>query len=166
MLILKKVIYDITIAYDSEHEIIPKYDIVLFYETLGHLLASDGLILRNISALLNYDGFLLGSVPNALLLAARLNMLLWRQNIYWPKDAIINGVFGGFGHIREYTYSEVKELLSRDFKIFNLYGYSPYGSNNIRKIWNILPKSWSSVIFFEARRKVETMGEIEKIQLK
>ena len=148
---IKKEIYNVTTPHKEDKEINLKYDILLFYETLEHLLAPDELILSNISSLLKDDGLLLGSVPNALKAGGRLNVLFGR-NIYWSKDWIINGVFGGFGHIREYTYSEVTELLSKEFKILSEYGYSPYGGNKIRKLLNTFPRSWRAVIFFEARK--------------
>ncbi|QRF75035.1 hypothetical protein Thermo_00528 [Thermoplasmatales archaeon] len=149
---IKKEVYDVTIAHDGDHEITLKYGMELFYETLEHLLAPDGLIPRNLTKFLNNGGLLLGSVPNAVKAERRLNFLLGR-NIHWPKDATVDGVFGGFGHIRAYTYSEVTELLSKEYKVLDKYRFSPYGSSKIRKVLNLLPNSWIAVIFFEARKK-------------
>lgn len=145
-------IYDITKDNKQASDIIERYDVVLFYETLEHLMAPDELIIGNITKILKKKGFLIGSVPNAACLYNRLRLLIGK-NVHWSKSEIINGVFNGFGHIREYTFSEVYALLFNDFKIKNIIGYSPYGRNWARVILNLLPSKFRDVIFFEANKK-------------
>ncbi|MEM3193099.1 MAG: hypothetical protein QXP36_12510 [Conexivisphaerales archaeon] len=148
---IKKVVYNVVQPETCVNEN-NGYDIILFYETLEHLLAPDEIILANISRILNNGGLLLGSVPNAVKAGNRLNILLGR-NIYWTKPNIINGVFGGYGHIREYTVSEVSKLLENLYTVRRIYGLSPYGKEITRKILNVLPTTWRDVIFFDAEKK-------------
>lgn len=127
------------------------FNIVLFYETMEHLLVSDELILKNISKILNENGVLLGSVPNALSLEQRIATTIG-INTHWDKNSIINGVFGGYGHIREYAIYEVRKLLSTEFTNIKIYGYSPYGGRLKLYFLNTLPHSMRSIIFFEATK--------------
>ena len=127
------------------------FDIVLFYETMEHLLVPDELILKNISEILNESGVLLGSVPNALSLEQRIATVIG-INTHWDKKNIIDGVFGGYGHIREYAIYEVRNLLSTEFTNIKIYGYSPYGGRVKLYFLNVLPHSMRSIIFFEATK--------------
>ncbi|MEM3192515.1 MAG: hypothetical protein QW292_10615 [Candidatus Parvarchaeota archaeon] len=148
---IKKVIYDVTQPGSRVNEN-GGYDIIPFYETLEHLLAPDETVLANISRILNNRGLLFGSIPNAVKAGSRLNILLGR-NIYWTKTDIINGVFGGYGHTREYTVTEISKLLENLYTIRRIYGFSPNGSKVTRKILNFPPTTWKAVIFFEAAKK-------------
>lgn len=158
---IPKSIFDITAPKHEYSANLKKFDIVMFYEVMEHILAPDDLIFLNISRLIKNDGFLLGSFPNAAKLESRLSILLGR-NIFWTKDKIINGVFGGYGHLREYTFSEISSLISQNFSIRRIYGYSPYGSTQARRFLNLLPKYLRAVIFVEAVKKnsdVELAGK-------
>ncbi len=127
---IPKYIFDITttkIELSTNRE---RFDIVMFYEVMEHLLAQDDIIFSNVALLIKDHGLLLGSVPNAAKLGSRLNLLLGR-NIFWPKNKLINGVYGGYGHLREYTFQ----------------------SSSIRIFLNLLPKTLRAVIFFEAVKK-------------
>jgi len=148
---IPKCTYDVTIRHESV-TCRNEFDIVMFYEVMEHLLAPDELILSNISMLLKNGGLLLASVPNAVSIDSRLAVLLGR-NIFWSKEKLINGVYGGYGHLRMYTFSEIHDLLYPNFKEVKTYGYSPYGSATIRWFLNKLPKSLRSVIFVEAIKK-------------
>ena len=68
------------------------------------------------------------------------------ENPYMKKSDIINGVFGGFGHIREYSFREVKKLLINDFRIVILEGWNDY-PNIFNKLAKLLPKVYSETIF-------------------
>ena len=129
------------------------FDIVLFYETMEHLLAPDELIIKNISNILNSHGKLMGSVPNALSIGRRIDVILGK-NVHWPKKDIVSGVFGGYGHIREYAKYEIKNLLLNEFRYIQLYGYSPYGKY-IRYLTRFLPTSFRSIIFFDATKAID-----------
>ena len=148
---IPKCTYDVTIRHESS-TCRNEFDIVMFYEVMEHLLAPDELILSNISMLLKNGGLLLASVPNAVAIESRLAVLLGR-NIFWSKEKLINGVYGGYGHLRMYTFPEILDLLHPNFKEVKTYGYSPYRSATIRWFLNRLPKSLRSVIFFEAIKK-------------
>lgn len=127
------------------------FDIVLFYETMEHLLVPDELVIKNISKVLKEKGVLLGSVPNALSLEQRIATMIG-INTHWDKKNIIDGVFGGYGHIREYATYEVRKLLAAEFTNIKIYGYSPYGGRVKLYFLNILPYSMRSIVFFEATK--------------
>ena len=97
------------------------------------------------------NGVLLGSVPNALSLEKRIATMIG-INTHWDKKKIIDGVFGGYGHIREYAIYEVRNLLSTEFTNITIYGYSPYGRRVKLYFLNVVPHSMRSIIFFEATK--------------
>jgi hypothetical protein len=145
--------YDVCSPHPPFEKMESRFDMILFYETLEHLLYPDELVLKNITKIINVSGVLLGSVPNALSIGRRISVLSGK-NTYWPKKDIVNGVFYGYGHIREYAIYEMKELLSEEFENIKIYGYSPYGSKTKINILNTLPNSLRSTIFFEGVKKV------------
>ena len=98
------------------------------------------------------DGFLIGSVPNSVKLGSRLN-IIFGKDIFWKKNDIVNGVFGGNGHIREHMFPEVLSLLSTNSHLLRSYGLSPYGTSTLQRLLNLLPKSFRAVIFNEATKK-------------
>ncbi len=123
-------------------------DIVVLSEVLEHLLSEDRSILNNLKKLLKPNGLLIITVPNATSLWNRIRLLIGR-NIHSSKAEILNGVFGGYGHIREYTMKEVKSLLDDcGFKIKLLGGFNGYGGNGVagrvaRAFLNLAPASLS-----------------------
>ena len=121
-----------------------KYDLVIFTEVLEHLLQDDEIVLLNIKKLIRTKGFLLISVPNALTFSNRVNVIIGK-NIYWSKKDIIKGVYGGYGHIREYSVSEIKELVGKFFNILDIKGINGY-RKGIKKFLNILPYTYSNTI--------------------
>ena len=100
----------------NRSEMTEKFGTIIFTEVMEHLMIDDELIIRNICSLLATHGILVLSVPNAATFLNRFKILFGR-NVYWDKVNIIRGVYGGFGHIREYTFSEVQRLLSTYFDI-------------------------------------------------
>ncbi|QRF75002.1 hypothetical protein Thermo_00495 [Thermoplasmatales archaeon] len=130
------------------------FDLVIFYETLEHILAPDEVVFSNIYKILRPGGMLVGSVPNAVSVHKRFAALLGR-NIHWSKRSIVDGVFGGYGHIREYTTSEIRELLTQKFKVKKIYGLNPYGTKRnkfIELIRDVMPTDLKEVILFEAEK--------------
>ena len=150
---LNLIVYDVCSSDPTVEKPELRFDIILFYETLEHLLCPDGLVLKNIVRIIKESGVLLGSVPNALSIGQRTSVLAGK-NVHWPKKDIVNGVFYGYGHIREYAIYEMKELLSEEFENIKIYGYSPYGSKIKISLLNILPHSLRSTIFFEGTKRV------------
>ena len=136
-------IYDITSNGNSDPDF--TFDYIIFTEVLEHLFQDDCLVISNLVKLLKDGGFLFFSVPNVSALG-KLIYLLKGQNPYMKKSEIINGVFGGFGHIREYSFREVKKLLSNDFKIIILEGWNDYTSI-FNKLAKLLPKVYSETLF-------------------
>lgn len=121
-----------------------KYDLIIFTEVLEHLFCDDNIVLQNIKKIITPKGILLISVPNALTLSHRLNALTGK-NIYWDKKDIVNGVYGGYGHIREYTVKEIKGLVSKYFRIRRIAGINGY-RKGYKKIFNMLPITYSNTI--------------------
>ena len=77
---------------------------VIFAEVLEHLLADDAVVMRRIRQLIAPGGQLWMSVPNALRVSNRLGVPAGR-NPFPPKQKILGGTFGGYGHIREVQLS-------------------------------------------------------------
>lgn len=136
-------IYDINSNGNSDPDF--TFDFIIFTEVLEHLFQDDSLVMSNLVKLLRDGGFLFFSVPNVSALG-KLICLLKGENPYMKKSEIINGVFGGFGHIREYSFREVKNLLNNDFKIIFLEGWNDY-SSIFNKLAKLLPKVYSETIF-------------------
>ncbi|PYB68466.1 hypothetical protein DMB44_03755 [Thermoplasma sp. Kam2015] len=137
------IFYDITDSSSSDPPI--KFDLIIFTEVLEHLLAKDEIILINISKLIKDRGKLIFSVPNVSALG-KIVSLNFGKNPYMTKDQILNGSFSGYGHIREYSFNEVKTLLSKNFRIIRLEGWNDY-PNKFNKISKILPKIYAETIF-------------------
>jgi len=133
------------------------FDIIVFSEVLEHLFSDDLTVLVNIRTLLKDDGILLLTVPNISSLWNRIR-LLFGKNVLGSKHEIINGVYGGYGHIREYTFKETLQLLSESgYKVVRKLGFNGYGPRNgIGKILNallkIFPMSFSFHIVCVATR--------------
>lgn len=137
------VVYDVTLKHNVE--VNPRFDAIIFTEVLEHLFADDSLILNNISKLLDKEGLLLFSVPNVSAIG-KLTDLVFGRNPYMVKTDILEGSFGGFGHIREYSFREVRNLLSGYFNIIELMGWNDY-PNVFNRIAKFLPKIYAETIF-------------------
>ena len=154
----QRVFYDVT--GDCDPPMV--FDLVIFTEVLEHLFENDSKIIANLGKLLVDDGILCMSVPNAASLGNRLK-LLWGRNIFWSKNLMINGVYGGFGHLREYTLREVVDLIEDDFTISTLKGINEYKSR-IRWISLFLPKTYANTIFVIARKRIlKIKGHLSKL---
>ena len=126
-----------------------KFDLVIFTEVLEHIFASDSMVMANIFSLLRPGGTLCFSVPNIATFLNRVRLLIGR-NVCWPKEDQINGVFGGHGHIREYTFQEVIDLM-KDFQIITVQGISGYRAG-LKRLLNVLPAGFQNTIVVIGRR--------------
>lgn len=129
-----------------------EFDLILFTEVLEHMLARDELIIENISKLLKPQGILIISVPNAAVLRNRFKLLFGR-NVFWRKEDILLGVYGGLGHLREYTFGEVRDILNSHFIIMDILGINGYRRGLLR-ILNILPKTLANTILAIAKSRL------------
>ena len=129
---------------DPKFNVENKYNLVIFTEVLEHLLQDNEIILLNLKKLVAKNGLLLMSVPNGLQLSNRIKVVLG-NNIYWSKKEIVNGVYGGFGHIREYSLNEIRDLVSNYFKIIEIKGINGY-RKGAKKILNMLPITYCNTI--------------------
>ena len=139
----KVLVYDITERKSSE--ITYEFDCIIFTEVLEHLFSDDSLVINNVTRLLKKNGLLFFSVPNVSALG-KLMSLIKGWNPYMKKSEIIEGSFGGFGHLREYSFNEVKNLLTGNFKILTLEGWNDY-PNIYNGVAKLLPKIYAETIF-------------------
>jgi hypothetical protein len=146
----RTVFYDITGFKGNSSENF-MFDGIIFTEVLEHLLADDSLVLFRISKLLKNDGMLFFSVPNVSALG-KLSMLVLGKNPYMNKKQILDGAFGGFGHIREYSFEETKKMLSQYFDIIKLRGLNDYPTF-YNKLAKFLPYIYSETIFAICRKR-------------
>lgn len=101
---------------DFVHEPLPFADqslsVVTFSETLEHLpVQRVNFVLAEISRVLRPDGILIASSPNQASLENRLHLLRGRSVFDLPDEMEI--AHGVFSHIRLYTPSEIKFMMSR-----------------------------------------------------
>lgn len=136
-------VHDITS--NKTHEIAFVFDYIIFTEVLEHLFSEDSLVINNLEKLLKRNGLLFFSVPNVSALG-KLIFLLVGENPYMKKSEIIEGAFGGFGHIREYSFREVRNLLTNNFRIISLEGWNDY-PNIFNRIAKFLPRVYAETIF-------------------
>ncbi len=144
-------IFDITKPSQTPDKLFISFDVIIFTEVLEHLLNDDDLIIFNVYNLLKANGFLIFSVPN-ISAFGKLIKLMVGENPYMSKADIINGVFGGYGHIREYSFHEVTSLLQRKFNVLVIKGFNDY-PNASDQIAKILPKIYAETIFTVAMKK-------------
>jgi len=78
-------------------------------DVIEHLHASPRGMLAGTIELLRDDGWLVVSVPNALNLRKRIDVVRGRTN-YPPYDQFFRSVDGWRGHVREYAWSDLVQL--------------------------------------------------------
>jgi SAM-dependent methyltransferase len=86
----------------SRHD---KFDLIVFGETIEHLVTPPECVLRFLKSLLQDNGVIICQTPNAVALHKRMEMLLG----YNPYHRLRFDVFNP-GHIREYTKRELIEI--------------------------------------------------------
>ena len=136
-------VYDITESKSVEMTF--EFDCIIFTEVLEHLFSDDLLVINNVTRLLRKNGLLFFSVPNVSALG-KLIPLIAGENPYMKKSEIVEGAFGGFGHIREYSFREVRNLLTYYFRIITLEGWNDY-PNIFDRVAKLLPKVYAETIF-------------------
>jgi SAM-dependent methyltransferase len=126
------------------------FDLVLCTEVIEHILEDDELLLRSIAQLLRPGGLLVLSVPNAAGFGNRVKLALGR-NVHWDKRSILRGTLGGYGHLREYTFDEVRQLLRPEFELLLLDGVGGYRKGSLRAL-DLLPRTFANTIVAVGRR--------------
>jgi len=127
------------------------FDVVVCTEVIEHILEDDEVLLGTIASLLRPGGQLLFSVPNAAGFGNRVKLALGR-NVHWDKRSILRGTLGGYGHIREYTFEEVRRLLAREFDLLVLQGIGGYRKGATRLL-DLLPRTYANTIVAVGRRR-------------
>jgi SAM-dependent methyltransferase len=82
-----------------------KFELIVFGETIEHLVAPPELVLSFLKAFLTRDGVIICQTPNAVALHKRLKMLFGINPYERLRFEILN-----HGHIREYTKQELIEI--------------------------------------------------------
>lgn len=127
-------------------------DFMIMMEVLEHLFQDDNITMKNISRIMKPSALLFLTVPNATEFFTRVRFLLG-HNVFWSKKDILNGVYGGYGHIREYTLDEVITILEdTGFKIIDKLAINGY-RYSITKILNFLPISFGNTIAILVKKK-------------
>lgn len=126
-----------------------KFDLVIFTEVLEHIFASDRTVIANVFSLLRQGGALCFSVPNIATFSNRIRLLIGK-NVCWQKEDQFKGVFGGYGHIREYTFREAIDLM-KDFQIIAIQGISGYRTG-LKRLLNLLPTGFHNTIIVIGRK--------------
>lgn len=85
------------------------FDAVTVCDVIEHLHASPRAMLAGTIELLRDDGWLVVSVPNALNLRKRIDVVRGRTN-YPPYDQFFRSIDGWRGHVREYAWSDLVQL--------------------------------------------------------
>ncbi|MEM0133605.1 MAG: methyltransferase domain-containing protein [Thermoplasmatales archaeon] len=121
------------------------FDGIIFTEVLEHMFFNDIEIMKNVSKLLRQGGYLFFSVPNVSALGKIIHLSVG-TNPYMTKEKQINGVYGGYGHIREYSLKEAKKLVSSaNLEIISVIGLNDY-KNIFNKVAKLLPKLYAETI--------------------
>lgn len=127
-------------------------DFMIMMEVLEHLFQDDNVILKNVSRIMKPSSLLFLTVPNATEFFTRIRFLLG-HNVFWSKKDILNGVYGGYGHIREYTLDEVFTILEdAGFEIIDKFAINGY-RHSITKVLNFLPISFGNTIAILVKKK-------------
>jgi len=135
-----------------------RFDLVIMAEVLEHLLSPDPVIVGNLKSLVNPGGHICLTVPNFVRHVNRLKVALGINPLHSKLD-IVQGVMGGFGHIREYTLTEVAGLFETAFDIKELTTFNPYGTPAQRAVLRLLPKTFGSTIILIGQNRIEKTGE-------
>lgn len=143
------IVGDITKQISPNH--LGRFDLIIFTEVLEHILAPDEVVIGNIYSMLKPGGLICFSVPNIATFANRFRLLIGK-NVCWPKKEQIEGVYGGYGHIREYTLKEAVDIM-KPFQILEITGISGY-RKGLKRIVNILPAGFQNTIVVVGRKEV------------
>lgn len=114
------------------------FDAVVAAEIIEHLYYPD-VILEKILRVLNDDGILVGSLPNAFSLANRVRLFLGQKKGTPLMDPT---------HINHFTHNEIQELLSRYFSEVMIVPLGRFAV--IDRFW---PGMFSYMVLFTARGK-------------
>ena len=140
---------NLPLDYDDVHE---TFDGIVFLETLEHLNRWPEQVLDDIHKLLKPGGILLLSTPNLVRLSNRVRMLLGR-----PPNNPFKFTATGVHHVREYTFSELKdflpnnkwELVSHSFEL----PHSLARSRFLKPIVNVFKSLMATIIFVKVIKK-------------
>ena len=131
-----------------------QFDVVIFTEVLEYLRGIPDVALCKLHRVIKKDGSLLLSTPNVGRLT-NIEKFIKGQNILPKVNENFFQINGSVGHFREYTISEVKELLKRvgfEPKHVSLFSRYRIGLARFRSIPYFIPK-WREFIMVEALKK-------------
>lgn len=122
------------------------YDLIIFSEVIEHLQGNPRLALRHLRECLKPGGRLLLTTPNLGRLLNRVKLLLGRS----PVPEIGPPEWWG-GHMREYTYPEIRNMLDREGYQLELGGPHMY---------------WDGVDFYMKSGPFETNEDTGKVEFR
>jgi SAM-dependent methyltransferase len=127
------------------------FDLVVMAEVLEHLPGDDRKILARTLLLVTPGGTLVLTVPNIVRHVNRWKVLTGRNPLQ-EKSVIAGNLYGGFGHLREYTMDELRSLLPPGLRVRELFGMNPYGTAAQRRVLDVVPTRWASVLVLVGER--------------
>lgn len=86
------------------------FDVVIFTEVLEHLFAPPNEVLKEIRRVIRHGGKLIFSVPNLVALLKRIKIVLGISP-FAPADKRMKKQTHGYGHLTEYTMTEIASIL-------------------------------------------------------
>jgi 2-polyprenyl-3-methyl-5-hydroxy-6-metoxy-1,4-benzoquinol methylase len=110
-----------------------KFDIIVAGEVLEHLYYP-GNVLSKVKSHLHNGGLFIGSVPNAFSLKNRFRYLLGKKKNTPLEDST---------HINQFSYKEIKNILSSHFKEVEIVGLGKY-----KLLANRFPNLFAFDLFF------------------
>jgi len=128
------------------------FDMIFFLEILEHLPPPTDLVMRRLHGLLRPGGLLVMSVPNLAFWQKRLKFFFLGRSPLKMSDQ--RDPFGGYHHIRTYTYRECATLLGRyGFRILRS------RSGNYQRGWHNRPFHLLERIFKRLAHKLIFVAE-------
>ena len=85
------------------------FDIIMMHDVIEHLHDSPREIVLKLVNFLKPEGFIFVTVPNAVNIKKRINVVLGRTN-YPPYDQYYWGPGAWRGHVREYVWDDLRRL--------------------------------------------------------
>lgn len=121
-------------------DLFKEFDIVVASEVLEHLYFPEK-VLEKIKNILREEGLFIGSVPNAFSLKNRFRILFGRKKGTPLNDPV---------HINHFSYKELKQILSKEFKQVEIY---PFVQKKYLWLAKISPSLISYQLIFKCRNK-------------
>jgi len=125
---------------NNDWDLPKEFDVVVASEVLEHLYFPEK-VLEGVKNVLKEDGLFIGSVPNAFSLKNRFRILFGRKKGTPLNDPV---------HINHFSYKELKQILSKEFKQVEVY---PLVQEKYAWLAKIFPSLISYQLIFKCKNK-------------